>query len=723
MAETLQFKKGLLSNLNKAQKHAGTIYITTDERAMYVDISDTERIRLGDFIEVATQDALANPKYQPYQSTALYYITDTNKLLKYIGTSGTDANFKIINSTAQIDADISDLRAAVTSYGTAISDLQTVVGAPKDGDVAATGLHLTIEQLQTSTNNQINSLTNTVNTNKTNIEKTLSNEVIRAKAAEKANANNITSLNTAVEDLDNTKAEQSALNQEVQDRQSAINTVNGEITGVKNRVSTLEGHVGSATSGLLKDVADLKSTTSSQGTAISDLRDDHDALAETVSTACTDITNLKTTVGDSNSGLVKDVADLKTAVSGNDEDILALQNRATEIERVNTSQNTSITDLQTAVGNPKKGSTAATGLHLEVEQLKAKDSSIDGEIANLKTADTGLGNRITALENDHVSKTDLQNTNTAVNNLSNDKVDKTVYNAKVSELAQEDSRLAGLIGENATDISALEEALNNTTDGVKVRLNNLETTDQNHTTEIENIKTTYTTLTKHNSDVQALNKSISDQGIIVADHTGKIGTNTSNIAINAGNISTNTTNITNNTTAISNLQLTVGTATNDTKDKNLYEWVEELLDKDEALKQYIDNGFKAADAMTFIGGVADVSTLFSKSGDAVNAGDTYVITENDDDNNYVIGDLLIAMEDGVQGSNNWTHVRSGYVSAHDAKFEYVNATSFELKSPVSGTLGIVTFKAEENSSIDVTVSHDNDVNKPIVTIGMSWGSF
>ena len=59
MAETLQFKKGLLSNLNKAQKHAGTVYITTDERAMYVDLPEydkgdgstpdsAKRIRIGD---------------------------------------------------------------------------------------------------------------------------------------------------------------------------------------------------------------------------------------------------------------------------------------------------------------------------------------------------------------------------------------------------------------------------------------------------------------------------------------------------------------------------------------------------------------------------------------------------------------------------------------------------------------------------------------------------
>jgi hypothetical protein len=45
----LQFKMGLHDALPTNGK-AGTVYVTTDEKAMYVDISDTDRIRLGDII-------------------------------------------------------------------------------------------------------------------------------------------------------------------------------------------------------------------------------------------------------------------------------------------------------------------------------------------------------------------------------------------------------------------------------------------------------------------------------------------------------------------------------------------------------------------------------------------------------------------------------------------------------------------------------------------------
>lgn len=44
----IAFKKGLLANLPKAHTE-GTFYVTTDERAMYLDIDNSTRIRIGDF--------------------------------------------------------------------------------------------------------------------------------------------------------------------------------------------------------------------------------------------------------------------------------------------------------------------------------------------------------------------------------------------------------------------------------------------------------------------------------------------------------------------------------------------------------------------------------------------------------------------------------------------------------------------------------------------------
>lgn len=79
----VSFKKGLLTNLPSTYAE-GTFYVTTDERAIYLDVSDSARIRLGDFQEFADLEALqanTNPS-----TSALYYVTDINCLAKWNGT-------------------------------------------------------------------------------------------------------------------------------------------------------------------------------------------------------------------------------------------------------------------------------------------------------------------------------------------------------------------------------------------------------------------------------------------------------------------------------------------------------------------------------------------------------------------------------------------------------------------------------------------------------------
>lgn len=83
------FKKGLLANLPSTIT-AGTFYVTTDERAIYLDVDDTSRIRLGDFQEFATLAELqANPNPS---TTALYFVTELNCLVKYNGTAYVQIN-------------------------------------------------------------------------------------------------------------------------------------------------------------------------------------------------------------------------------------------------------------------------------------------------------------------------------------------------------------------------------------------------------------------------------------------------------------------------------------------------------------------------------------------------------------------------------------------------------------------------------------------------------
>ena len=100
----MQLLDGALANLPE-QITEGTIYITTDERGMYVDIDESNRIRIGDFIEVADVAALANEKTKGNVSTtALYYAKKENVLAKYEAGEEGDGKFVEINRNTDTGA-------------------------------------------------------------------------------------------------------------------------------------------------------------------------------------------------------------------------------------------------------------------------------------------------------------------------------------------------------------------------------------------------------------------------------------------------------------------------------------------------------------------------------------------------------------------------------------------------------------------------------------------
>ncbi len=118
------FKKGLSANLPAAYD-AGTIYITTDERAMYLDVDDSTRIRIGDFQEFATLAALqavTNPS-----TTALYYVTELNCLAKYDGTKFVQINVDTGATSVEVVGSGNAVTAA--SYDPATRKLILTAGA------------------------------------------------------------------------------------------------------------------------------------------------------------------------------------------------------------------------------------------------------------------------------------------------------------------------------------------------------------------------------------------------------------------------------------------------------------------------------------------------------------------------------------------------------------------------------------------------------------------
>ena len=108
----VSFKKGLVSKL-PATYSEGTFYVTTDERAIYLDVSNEARIRLGDFQEFASVAALeANPNPS---TTALDYVNDINCLAKWDGSKYVQINRDTGMTSVEVVGEGNAVTAAVYS--------------------------------------------------------------------------------------------------------------------------------------------------------------------------------------------------------------------------------------------------------------------------------------------------------------------------------------------------------------------------------------------------------------------------------------------------------------------------------------------------------------------------------------------------------------------------------------------------------------------------------
>lgn len=107
------FKRGSLANLSAQPKVDGTIYITTDERAMYVDVDSETRIRIGDFREYANWAAINSLTAADKDPQALYYANSENILAKW---DATNQRWVQVNGQQAINSLISYVHeSAVTS--------------------------------------------------------------------------------------------------------------------------------------------------------------------------------------------------------------------------------------------------------------------------------------------------------------------------------------------------------------------------------------------------------------------------------------------------------------------------------------------------------------------------------------------------------------------------------------------------------------------------------
>ena len=115
----LKFKMGEYKNLAAATKSAGTVYVTTDERGMWIDVSDTERIRLqGSVLCYATVEEFNAAVAKPYNPNVIYFIAANNALMRWSGSEWIQLNV----TAAVAQEKFTEFAGAIAANAQAIKD-------------------------------------------------------------------------------------------------------------------------------------------------------------------------------------------------------------------------------------------------------------------------------------------------------------------------------------------------------------------------------------------------------------------------------------------------------------------------------------------------------------------------------------------------------------------------------------------------------------------------
>ena len=251
----LNFKHGLLSNMKTDSPaiNPGTVYITRDERAMYIDLPPYEkdgvveaakRVRIGDLHTFEYLDemkeAIKNDMTE-LTTSALYFAEKDNStsnktinaLLKWNGVE-----FIQLNEVSEVTANLNELTSRIGEVEDEVDALDAEVTNVKN-DLA----NLTDTTKDTSVAKQIENAVSTLNTNLTSeIEKKADQEDLNALSGElndykSANNTAITNLDDKLTDLIDKNV------QDISDNAQNISTNASNIATNTEAINTLNGDV------------------------------------------------------------------------------------------------------------------------------------------------------------------------------------------------------------------------------------------------------------------------------------------------------------------------------------------------------------------------------------------------------------------------------------------------------------------------------------------------
>jgi chromosome segregation ATPase len=642
----LNFKYGIYDRLPEAQV-PGTIYVTADEKAMYVDLPAVTgkdgstiaagRIRLG---SVIIHESVVDFE-PPYSAEAIYYSVKENALLRWNPTGGDEGTgaWVQINSVKAIDDKILEVAKDVEALEGAVTALQ---GA----DTRIEGL-ITAEASRADAEEK--RLAGLIGDANGGLTKALADEVARADAEEKR----IAGL--------------------VSDNAGAITGLQGRMDTAEGEIDALQEAVGGADSGLVKGLADAVKRIGDAEAAIQSNDGDISTINGNISTingtlsehggAITALQGKDTELGNSISALEQNKLD-KSVYNGKIEELTGL-----------------IGANKTAAENAQK---AADDAQADANENAGAITAIQGAIGD---ANSGLTKRIGDAE-------------TAITNLGNNKVNVSDYNTKVGELneaiaaakkAGDDAQADA--NENAGAITAIQAAIGE--NGLAKDIADLD----------GRLDTAEGTLTNHGGRIEAVEKKASDNASAIEGHgsrlttvEGKANDNAGAITGLQGRMDTAEGKIADLEGDVADLDAKIGTIPADSDATNVIDYINSQFEAADAM-QYKGGVGKLTDLP--VSGVEAGHTYVITANFVDGEGNSY----------YAGDLLVAAADQGAAETyaGGWTHVVTGYQASHDAELSGSD-NKIKLTSLAGSGVSLGEIAVETDGSMLTATVADNKLS-------------
>lgn len=440
MPDNIRFKQGSLSALSKQTISNGSLWFTTDEGAIYLDVGGN-RVRFGDFITVASIAAL--PATGHAYESALYYAKNENVLARWDATTSKWVQLNAAGLT----------QVKIEGTGNVLSGASVTLDSTTGAKV------LTFSTMSVATSETLDALATRVTSLEDRMadaedrldviegtgEGSIAKAVSDAQTTLQANIDAVDELAdkaiadaAAVQDnLDATNSRVTATEKDIDDLQAAIGTGGS----VDDKIAALKQTLEAADAEIIADVeAAQKAADDAQADADKNTAD-IEALAVRVSTNTSDISNLQSAVNtlnadDKTTGSVdykvaQEVAKILNDNDASDIDTLeeiaawikndtagvgTLVNRLDAVESKNDTQDTLISSLQNDVVNNKTAAeTAVSNLKSELlgdaETYTTLGKLEDAVVAAQAQADKGVANAKAASDAAAAVQSNLDATN------------------------------------------------------------------------------------------------------------------------------------------------------------------------------------------------------------------------------------------------------------------------------------------------------------------------